>query len=431
MTLMSEPVEDLEGLSLSGGQALSWKESEKKGTAGFYFQEIVADNTNMDDFFATILEKLPGNSLFIYIQEFHGHAFFFVVERGGIHKFIGEKEFLLCGEQLLYNLGLQRWVAGKTDLTGVTEKFNILSRQWSKTVPRDVKQLIKDNENVILSPGLNCTHLPLEALQFNGEPLCVEKTVVRATSLRQFLTLSKRDLSFDSSLVVGNPWPHYGEKEFVYALPSNSERFKLSYLKGAEEEAQALVERLPNATMLLEQNATGQKFLSEISQHSLIHFSGHGSLGSILFLSGPFKGFPFFENEEFSDMQRAERFEGFQKINMMEEWHPVTDLDLFDIPLTEGAVVFLNACETGQHKYAGEYFRGFPAVFLKNGAHSVISSLVPIFDEYSKEFALSFYDILLKTHSVTKSLKKAREWIKDIYRAPIYWVPYIHYGVPL
>jgi CHAT domain-containing protein len=183
--------------------------------------------------------------------------------------------------------------------------------------------------------------------------------------------------------------------------------------------------------MLLEQNATGHKFLSEISQHSLIHFSGHGSLGSILFLSGPFSGFPFYENEEFSDMQRAERFEGVQKINMMEEWHPVTDLDLFDIPITEGAVVFLNACETGQHKYAGEYFRGFPAVFLKNGAHSVISSLVPIFDEYSKEFALHFYDILLKTHSVAKSLKKAREWIKDIYEAPIYWVPYIHYGPPL
>ena len=117
---------------------------------------------------------------------------------------------------------------------------------------------------------------------------------------------------------------------------------------------------------------------------------------------------------------------------MMEEWHPVTDLDVFDVQLREGAVVFLNACETGQQKYAGGgYYQGLPAVFLKNGAFSVISSLVPVFDVPSKDFALHFYETLFHTHSVAESLKKARIWARDRYKAQIYWIPYIHYGPPL
>ena len=216
-------------------------------------------------------------------------------------------------------------------------------------------------------------------------------------------------------------------------MPSGSEQIKISFLEGAQEEAEALAEELPDATVLLGSHATGEKFLSEISKHSLIHFSGHGSLGRILFLSGPFKGFPPpFEPEEFSNLRKAERKEGTNPINMMKEWHPITDLDLFDVPLTKGAVIFLNACETGQHKYAGGgYYQGLPAVFLKNGAHSVVSSLIPIFDESSKEVALHFYKTLFNTRSVTGALKKARIWAKNEYKSHIYWVPYIHYGSPL
>ena len=263
--------------------------------------------------------------------------------------------------------------------------------------------------------------------------MCIEKTVVRATSLHQFLTLFEKKPMFDSSLIVGNPWPQCSEKKLIYSLPQDANPFKISFLDGAEEEARALMGNLPESTVLSGQQATGDKFLSEISRHSLIHFSGHGSMGRILFLSGPFQGFPpQFEPEEFSDLRIAERSDGDKRVNMMEEWHPVTDLDLFDIKLTDGAVVFLNACETGQHKYAGGgYYQGLPAVFLKNGAHSVISSLVPIFDKHSKEFALHFYENLLHAHSITKALKMAREWIKNEYKPHIYWVPYIHYGPPL
>ena len=390
----------------------------------------------------TILETFPKNSGFVYVQVLQDYILFYVVENDGIQRFECGKEFLEIGYKLLYNLQIQRGAAGKVnDLTAVTEIFEKYCRKWSEVLPDGVHQLFQEKDCIVLSPDMYCSYLPLEALLLDGQPLCIEKTVVRAASLHQFVTLFKRRPSFDSSLIVGNPWIGCGEEKLVYSLPSGSEKFEISFLGGAEDEARAIeqlllkrnsVKRLSSPTMILREDATGEKFLSEISQHSLIHFCGHGSLGRILFFSGPFKGFPPpFEPEEFSDLRKAERIEG-KKINMMEEWHPVTDLDLFDVPLTEGAVIFLNACETGKHKYAGGgYYQGLPAVFLRNGAHSVVSSLVPVFDNSSKKFAIKFYENLLHTHSVSQSLKEARIWAKDKYKAQIYWLPYIHYGPPV
>ena len=116
---------------------------------------------------------------------------------------------------------------------------------------------------------------------------------------------------------------------------------------------------------------------------------------------------------------------------MMEEWHPVTDVEIFNTPVLESTIIFLNACETGQHKYAGGgHFQGLSSVLLRNGAHSVISSLCPVFDHTSRDFATHFYQELLQTHSVCKPLQEARIHIKNNYQSQIYWIPYIHYGSP-
>jgi len=429
-----ETLRDPELLSLPWGSIVSGEELER-AQKDVWFQRRMVESL-LEEYVPSIkiLEKVPKSSLFVYVQRLRDYVLFFVMGSDGVQRFTCKKEFLTIGDELLRNLRIQQGAAGRAqDMSFVIEKFNDYSRKWSEILPREIKRLIQDYDHIMFSPDSYCSYFPLEALQIDGEPLCIEKTGVRFTSFHQFLTLLERKPSLDSSLIVGNPWVECSEGKLVYAIPSASERFEISFLKGAQEEAKALAERLPNSTMLLGQQATGEGFLSEISRHSLIHFSGHGSLGRILFLSGPFQGFPpLFEPEEFSDLRKAERVKGAKKINMMEEWHPVTDLDLFDVKLTEGAIMFLNACETGQHKYAGGgYYQGLPAVFLKNGAHSVVSSLVPIFDEHSKEFAVKFYETLLHTQSVTKALKKARVWIRDKYEAQIYWIPYIHYGPPL
>lgn len=428
-----EALRDPELLSLSWKQVVPRDELEK-ARKDVEFQKVLVEKSLHETVPShQIPVNIPEGVLFVYIQEIEGDYLFFAVNREGTERFKGKKEFFTNGIKLLYLLRFQLRAVGKPQLTAYMEKFDELSREWYKTLPQDLVELIQGKDRIVFSPDYYCSFFPLEALHINGDSLCMEKTVVRAASLHQFLLFSKRNLRLDSSLIVGNPWPHCDKEELIYSLPSSSKQFKILSLHGAKEEARSLKKELPHGTILTGESATGKTFLSDISKHSLIHFCGHGSLGRILFLTGPLQGFPApYEPEEFSDLRKAERVEGVRNINMMDEWYPVTDLDLFDVPLTEGAVIFLNACETGQHKYAGGgYYQGLPAVFLKNGAHSVVSSSVPIFDNSSKEFAIKFYESLLHTHLVSQSLKKARKWTRNRYGAQIYWLPYIHYGPPL
>jgi CHAT domain-containing protein len=421
-----------EELSLCWDHVLPQRELERS-QEDVEFQKKVVEDMLKKPIPPIKVMKLPEDLLFTYIQKIGDSVFFFVINSDGIQKFKGEKRFFTTGVKLLLLLRFQLRVAGKPRLRIYVKKFEELTREWYGILPHELKELIQEKNEIIFSPDYYCSFFPLEALQMDRKPLCIEKTVVRAASLHQFLRILEKKPTFDTGLIIGNPWPECDGKELQYMLALGSERFEISFLQGAEEEARELVGNISNATLLLRHKATGEKFLSEISRHSLIHFSGHGSMGRILFLAGPSQGFPPpFEPEEFSDLRKAQRHDKTRKINMMEEWHPVTDLDLFDIKLKEGAVVFLNACETGQHKYAGGgYYQGLPAVFLKNGAHSVISSLVPIFDKHSKEFSLHFYENLLRTRSVAGSLKEARKQMRDAHKAQIYWIPYIHYGPPL
>ncbi|MGC1119466.1 MAG: CHAT domain-containing tetratricopeptide repeat protein [Candidatus Methanofastidiosia archaeon] len=392
---------------------------------------------------------LPDDVVFIYIQKVGDSTYFLVVDRGGIEKFQCGKEFFQKGKCVYFFLKYQEEEKLRRNATSTTSnkghkrqqednvrgKFDALAREWYETLPGRIKELIQERDYIVFSPDGFCSSLPLEALQQNTEPLCIEKTVVRGTSFHEFssfLDIKKTRLEFNSSLVVGNPWLRIDQRELSYSLPGGKKSIPILFLEGAEREAATLKTILPKPTLLTNNEATGEEFLSHMRECSLIHFSGHGCLGRILFLCGPYKGFPPpFEPEEFSSLRKKEREEGAKKINMMEDWHPLTDVDLFGVTLKKGAVVFLNSCSTGLHRYErGGYFQGLSAALLKSGAYSVISSLIPLFDEPSKEFAITFYKRLLETHSVSRSLREARIAIRDEYKDQIHWIPYVHYGSP-
>jgi CHAT domain-containing protein len=313
-------------------------------------------------------------------------------------------------------------------MTAAVHSYETMNAQWQKALPPEIKRLLQEKDKIVFSPDQYSSFLPLEAIQIGGQPLCLEKPVARCSSCSQLITVLNRTPQFDSSLIMGNPWPEHSKKELIYSQDDSSEKIRISFLEGAKKEAKTLKKYLPRSIALLGEKATGHAFLSKISNHSLIHFSGHGILGKILLFSGSRTISSPLELEELFLFQTLKRR---GDIPMTYDWYPVTSLDLFDVSLNEGAIVFLNACQTGRHTYmGGGYFQGLSSICVKNGAASVISSLVPIFDEPSKEFALQFYEVLFKTKSVALALKKARIYSKEKYSAHIYWVPHIHYGSP-
>ncbi|MBU7033268.1 MAG: CHAT domain-containing protein, partial [Theionarchaea archaeon] len=399
------------------------------------FQESLVENVMGREipYLESIPPDFPDNLLFIYVHNLQDRMLFFIIDNEAIKKFTCRKAFFDTGMRVIYLLMFQSMTADNSHPSHDVEKFDEFTSKWFEMLPQGLKDRICEKDHIAFSPDGASFHLPLETMQTHEGTLCLEKTVVRAAGLNQFLSLLPMKPSFDSSLMVGNPWPQCEEEKMIYSPPSDSKKIILSSLIDSEEEILALRKNLPNPRVLLKQDATGETFLSEISRHSIIHFSGHGSMGRILFLAGPYHGFsPPFEPQEFSTFRKAERNDGRKIINMMEEWHPVTDLDLYDVPVKKGALVFLHACETGWLEYVGGgKYQGLPAVFLKNGAQSVISSLIPLIDEHSKDFSCHFYDALLNTHSPIESLKRARIAMKEAHGPHLSWAPYIHYGPPV
>ncbi len=421
-----EALRDPQLLSLPWGSIFIGEKLEKARKDIGSQKELVKVALSKGDVLHYKPKTLPENLLFIYVQKIGDLVYFFALDNSGIRRFKC-REFFQKGLRSFEHIIEQ--MKGKEGV----EEFEIFFKEWYEILPKEIDALIQEKDCIVFSPDHYCSILPLEGLQMNEQPLCLEKTLVRAISLRQFLFSLRKEPNFDSSLIIGNPWLKCSQRELFYCLPGKIEEFSISFLKGAEAEARNLSKCLPNHKLLLRNRATGEKFLSEIQKRSIIHFSGHGHLGRVLLLCGPLgRLLPPFEPEEFSKLRKYERTEGTKKINMMEEWYPVTDLDLRDVRLIDGAIVFLDACETGLHEYkGGGYYQGLSAAFLKNGAHSVISSLIPLFDEQSKEFADEFYRNLLASECVSQSLKKARKWAKDKKKAPqIYWIPYLHYGSP-
>lgn len=386
-----------------------------------------------------MVKKLPGisplsipfqiqdNFLFLYIQKMDNNVLYYVVTEEGAKIFRGSPAFVDFGKKLLVNLRVQ--ILGglyKKDLGEVMAAFDSISLQWTHSMPVTIQELLHAKDTIVISPDAVCSTFPLEGFIIDGEPLCLSKSVVRATSMHQFH--NRADVVYDSSLIVGNPWPLCDEKSLSYMHPDNIG--PLTYLENAEREARTLAQKLPYPEVLTGIHATADAFLTHLSQYSLIHVAGHGSLGRVLFFSGPATRFPpEFEPEEFARLRKAWRFVDGNPVHMADEWDFVTDVDILNTPLKKGALVFLSACETGKHKYiGGGHFQGLAQAFLKSGASTVISSLIPLYDSPSRDFALTFYEHLFSHKNVGTALQDTRKKMKEKYKAHIYWLPYIHYS---
>ena len=85
----------------------------------------------------------------------------------------------------------------------------------------------------------------------------------------------------------------------------------------------------------------------------------------------------------------------------------------------------LSACETG---FGNSTFFGGENLansFLRAGAKNIISTLWPVDDKITKEFMLLFYQELLNSNNINTSLRNTKQIIKNKYKYPNYWAPFI------
>ncbi len=108
----------------------------------------------------------------------------------------------------------------------------------------------------------------------------------------------------------------------------------------------------------------------------------------------------------------------------------LTAYEAMNLSLDKTDLVVLSACETGLGEIeAGEGVYGLQRAFLVAGARTIIMSLFKVSDEATQKLMVKFYSKWLATGDKRSSFIQAKQEIRDEYKDPIFWGPFIMIGL--
>lgn len=108
----------------------------------------------------------------------------------------------------------------------------------------------------------------------------------------------------------------------------------------------------------------------------------------------------------------------------------LTAYEAMNLNLDKTDLVVLSACETGLGEIqAGEGVYGLQRAFLVAGARTIIMSLFKVSDEATQKLMVKFYSKWLDTGDKRASFIQAKQEIRDEYKDPIFWGPFIMIGL--
>lgn len=192
-------------------------------------------------------------------------------------------------------------------------------------------------------------------------------------------------------------------RPLVLAMPETP---GLNDLPGARLEAEHLRQELPDALILVNDQAKKERVLRILPEHEWVHFSGHGHSDRI--------------NPSESHLFLA----GAEKLTMLEisERH------------VHGELAFLAACRTGQSGLAlADEAVHLAGAFQLAGYRHVIAAMWPIADDIALVMSRSVYAIVSPANSSVEhsaailhhAVRKIRDEHPD---DPMLWASYIHLG---
>jgi tetratricopeptide (TPR) repeat protein len=240
-------------------------------------------------------------------------------------------------------------------------------------------------KQVVIVPHGFLHYVPFHAL-FDGRDYLIDHHEISyAPSAHAFRLCRQRHRTaaadLTSALIVGAPYeglPHIAE------------------------EVAAIRSLIPNAELLVGENANLEQFKRRAERCRYLHLASHATFRH--------------DNPLFSSLKLADSWLNFY--------------DIFDLNL-QAELVTLSACETGvNHISGGDELIGLMRGFLYAGAPSLILSLWAVNDRSTAELMGALYARLNQGHSARRALRDAQIAIRDNYPHPYHWAPFVLMGRP-
>lgn len=270
---------------------------------------------------------------------------------------------------------------------------------------RPIADMLGDAARLFIAPWGPLHALPFAAL-WNGSRYLIEShEVIQIPSAALLAHLRDRNAPPGRSLTVAaHNSPVAGRSASVHA----ENRALVVGVADArapriEEEARAIASLLPGATLLLNDEATFDRFATASLGAGLIHVAAHGRFDPDSPLSSG--------------------------IRLADRWVTMRDVARHSL---DGAAVILSGCETGLASIeSGEELIGLQRAFLTAGAASVTSSLWIVSDDATLELMRTLYD-QAASGSIERSagLRSAQRCMLTRRPHPACWASFVQVGLP-
>jgi len=316
------------------------------------------------------------------------------------------------------------------------------ARQLDETLMQPIRQLLGNTKTILLSPDAALNLIPFEALVDENNQYLVENYhITYLTSGRDLLRLKDKFASQQSPLIVADPF--YGKAGEKVALTRSIDLSEFTFpgLPGTEQEAKAIKNLLPQATVLTGSQAT-ENAVKQVKKPNILHIATHG----------------FFKPERnLGERNSGERNPGERNSPLQGERNVVenpllrsglvlagvtigqsagddgvlTALETTNLNLVGTKLVVLSACDTGKGDIKiGQGVYGLRRALVIAGSESQLISLWKVSDDATKDLMVAYYGRLQKGEGRSEALRQIQlEMLKgEKQKHPFYWASFIPSG---
>ncbi|MDB9506568.1 CHAT domain-containing protein, partial [Microcystis aeruginosa CS-338/01] len=293
------------------------------------------------------------------------------------------------------------------------------ARQLDETLMQPIRQLLGNTKTILLSPDAALNLIPFEALVDENNQYLVENYhITYLTSGRDLLRLKDKFASQQSPLIVADPF--YGKAGEKVALTRSIDLSEFTFpgLPGTEQEAKAIKNILPQATVLTGSQAT-ENAVKQVKKPNILHIATHG----------------FFKPEsnviENPLLRSGLVLAGVKIGQSAGDDGVLTALETTNLNLVGTKLVVLSACDTGKGDIKiGQGVYGLRRALVIAGSESQLISLWKVSDDATKDLMVAYYGRLQKGEGRSEALRQIQLGMLkgEKQKHPFYWASFIPSG---